>query len=81
MYENWILYAHVGYMSDPDDLPGLAHFCEHMLFLGTEKYPNENDYTKFLSEHGGGSNASTTTERTTYYFDVTPEYFPGALDR
>ena len=24
-------------MSDPDDLPGLAHFCEHMLFLGTEK--------------------------------------------
>ncbi|KAF6207664.1 hypothetical protein GE061_016111 [Apolygus lucorum] len=73
--------VNVGYMSDPPELPGLAHFCEHMLFLGTEKYPNENDYTKFLSEHGGGSNASTTTERTTYYFDVTPEYFPGALDR
>ena len=27
----------VGYMSDPPDLPGLAHFCEHMLFLGTRK--------------------------------------------
>lgn len=26
-----------GYMSDPWELPGLAHFCEHMLFLGTEK--------------------------------------------
>ena len=24
-------------MSDPEKLPGLAHFCEHMLFLGTEK--------------------------------------------
>lgn len=24
-------------MSDPRELPGLAHFCEHMLFLGTEK--------------------------------------------
>jgi len=24
-------------MLDPDELPGLAHFCEHMLFLGTEK--------------------------------------------
>jgi predicted Zn-dependent peptidase len=24
-------------MLDPTDLPGLAHFCEHMLFLGTEK--------------------------------------------
>ena len=26
-----------GYMSDPDTIPGLAHLCEHMLFLGTEK--------------------------------------------
>ena len=22
--------------------PGLAHFCEHMLFLGTEKYPENS---------------------------------------
>lgn len=29
----------VGHMSDPDNIPGLAHFLEHMLFLGTEKYP------------------------------------------
>lgn len=27
----------LGYMSDPDSLPGLAHLCEHMLFLGTDK--------------------------------------------
>lgn len=39
-------------MCDPKDLPGLAHFCEHMLFLGTEKYPVENEYPRFLSEHG-----------------------------
>ena len=24
-------------MSDPEDIPGLAHFCEHMAFLGTKK--------------------------------------------
>lgn len=30
----------VGHMSDPDNIPGLAHFLEHMLFLGTEKYPD-----------------------------------------
>ena len=24
-------------MKDPRDIPGLAHFCEHMLFLGTKK--------------------------------------------
>ena len=29
-------------MSDPDELPGLAHFCEHMLFLGTEKVRIDN---------------------------------------
>ncbi|CAM9724374.1 unnamed protein product, partial [Hapterophycus canaliculatus] len=33
--------VHVGYFSDPDYLPGLAHFCEHLLFLGTDKYPDE----------------------------------------
>lgn len=32
------LDVHVGHMSDPEELPGLAHFLEHMLFLGTEKY-------------------------------------------
>ena len=26
--------VHIGHMSDPAKLPGLAHFCEHMLFLG-----------------------------------------------
>ena len=38
--------VNVGQFSDPVDVPGLAHFCEHMLFLGTEKYPNENEYVR-----------------------------------
>ena len=49
----------VGSMSNPIDVPGLAHFLEHMLFLGTEKYPIENAYSQFLNAHGGGSNAYT----------------------
>uniref|UniRef100_A0A2A4K9R5 Insulin-degrading enzyme n=1 Tax=Heliothis virescens TaxID=7102 RepID=A0A2A4K9R5_HELVI len=72
--------VNVGYLSDPEELPGLAHFCEHMLFLGTEKYPEENEYNKFLSEHGGSSNASTSSDHTTYYFDVLPEHLHKALD-
>ncbi|CAG9789778.1 unnamed protein product [Diatraea saccharalis] len=74
------LDVNVGYLSDPDELPGLAHFCEHMLFLGTEKYPEENEYNKYLSEHGGSSNASTSSDHTTYYFDVLPAHLHGALD-
>ena len=43
----------VGSCSDPKDLPGLAHFLEHMLFLGTERYPDENEFGEFLSQHNG----------------------------
>lgn len=28
-----------GSWNEPDEYPGLAHFCEHMLFIGSEKYP------------------------------------------
>ncbi|XP_015174662.1 PREDICTED: insulin-degrading enzyme isoform X1 [Polistes dominula] len=73
--------VHIGYMSDPDDLPGLAHFCEHMLFLGTEKYPQENEYNMFLSQNGGASNAITCMDHTIYYFSVTPDKLKDALDR
>ncbi|XP_075160301.1 insulin degrading metalloproteinase [Haematobia irritans] len=75
------LAVQVGHMSDPDTLPGLAHFCEHMLFLGTQKYPNENDYTTYLSQSGGSSNAATYPLMTKYHFYVAPEKLDGALDR
>lgn len=75
------LTVDVGHMSDPDNIPGLAHFCEHMLFLGTEKYPSENAYSLYLSENGGTSNASTYADNTKYYFDVVPNKLEGALDR
>uniref|UniRef100_A0A131YUM3 Insulin-degrading enzyme n=1 Tax=Rhipicephalus appendiculatus TaxID=34631 RepID=A0A131YUM3_RHIAP len=75
------LNVQVGYMSDPWDLPGLAHFCEHMLFLGTEKYPTENEYHKYLCQHAGSSNAFTASDHTCYFFDVAPENLEPALDR
>uniref|UniRef100_A0A8C1TNZ3 Insulin-degrading enzyme n=1 Tax=Cyprinus carpio TaxID=7962 RepID=A0A8C1TNZ3_CYPCA len=75
------LDVHIGSLSDPENISGLAHFCEHMLFLGTEKYPKENEYSQFLSEHAGSSNAFTSGEHTNYYFDVSHEHLQGALDR
>lgn len=70
----------VGHWSDPEDIPGVAHFLEHMLFLGTEKYPDENHYSAFLSSHGGSSNAYTSAEDTNFYFDVAAEHLAQALD-
>uniref|UniRef100_A0A671RBP9 Insulin-degrading enzyme n=1 Tax=Sinocyclocheilus anshuiensis TaxID=1608454 RepID=A0A671RBP9_9TELE len=75
------LDVHIGSLSDPENISGLAHFCEHMLFLGTEKYPKENEYSQFLSEHAGSSNAFTSGEHTNYYFDISHEHLQGALDR
>eukprot|EP01084_Bolivina_argentea_P304873 526609_1 len=71
----------VGHFADPQALPGLAHFLEHMLFLGTKKYPNEAEYKQFLKDHGGSSNASTGMHDTCYQFDVASEYLEEAIDR
>lgn len=71
----------VGHLEDPKNLPGCAHFCEHLMFLGTKKYPDENAYHAYLSANNGHSNAWTGMCETTYYFDVGPESLEGALDR
>ena len=70
----------VGSWADPEDTPGAAHFLEHLLFLGSKKYPAENAYDGFLAKRGGSSNAHTDVEHTSYYFDVLPGAFREALD-
>lgn len=74
------LDVNIGYLCDPKELPGLAHFCEHMLFMGTETYPAENEYNKFLSEHSGYSNAYTSADHTNYHFEVSPDHLEKTLD-
>ncbi|KAK4281882.1 hypothetical protein QN277_013328 [Acacia crassicarpa] len=71
----------VGSFSDPDGLEGLAHFLEHMLFYASEKYPIEDSYSKCITEHGGSTNAFTSSEHTNYHFDVNIDAFEEALDR
>ena len=60
----------VGDCSNPPELPGLAHFCEHMVFLGSEKYPTEGAFEAFLEAHGGLYNAFTEAERTSFFLSV-----------
>lgn len=71
----------VGSAFDPKDMPGLAHFLEHMLFLGTQRYPDAADYQDYLTRHGGSHNAFTAPRDTNFYFDIAPDAFEGALDR
>jgi len=84
----------VGSFSDEDDMPGMAHAVEHLLFMGTKKYPAENAYHQYLAAHSGSSNAYTASTSTNYHFEVSakpsndeeptaanPSPFKGALDR
>ncbi|MFV0277617.1 MAG: insulinase family protein, partial [Parahaliea sp.] len=71
----------VGSGDNPGGRAGLAHFLEHMLFLGTDKYPNPAEYEEFITEHGGSRNAYTSFEHTNYFFDINAAYLPEALDR
>lgn len=64
------LDVNVGSFSDAPDMPGIAHAVEHLLFMGTEKYPEENAYNKYLTGHGGYSNAFTAATSTNYYFEL-----------
>lgn len=71
----------VGSSHDPVKRQGLAHFLEHMLFLGTDKYPDADEYQAFISQNGGQHNAYTSFEHTNYFFDIDPQGFESGLDR
>ncbi|KAK8921222.1 Zinc-metallopeptidase, peroxisomal [Platanthera zijinensis] len=58
-----------------------ARSREHMLFMGSSEFPDENEYDSYLSKHGGSSNAYTETEYTCYHFEVNHEHLKGALER
>ncbi|MEQ6890336.1 insulinase family protein [Halomonas sp. CS7] len=75
------LNVDVGSAQDPEDLAGLAHFLEHMLFLGTDDYPEPEAYQGYLTRHGGSHNAFTAPHDTNYFFDIEPGALAGALDR
>ncbi|MGO1502040.1 MAG: insulinase family protein [Marinobacter sp.] len=71
----------VGSGDDPKNREGISHFLEHMLFLGTEKYPEPGEYQQFIKSHGGSHNAFTAFRNTNYFFDIQANYLESALDR
>jgi insulysin len=75
------LLVRAGSGNDPAHRQGLAHFLEHMLFLGTRKYPDPGEYMEFINAHGGSNNAYTGIDRTNYFFSVEPASLAPALDR
>lgn len=71
----------VGSAQDPQDQQGLAHYLEHMLFLGTTKFPEPDGFMRFTQTNGGMSNAFTAFDKTNYLFQINAGKFDEALDR
>lgn len=71
----------VGLLQDPMSQQGMAHYLEHMLFLGTERYPDTNEYSAFMTANGGAQNAYTWLDITNYMFKVNNGAYDEALDR
>jgi len=59
---------------------GIAHFCEHMFFKGTERRPTARDIAGEVDAIGGEFNAFTTKESTAYYVKCAAEHRDVALD-
>lgn len=71
----------VGSFSDPPGrCEGMAHYLEHMLFMGSAKYPGEDQMEQFLTKNGGYSNAYTASAHTNYHFEVNKSELHQALD-
>ncbi|ROM73848.1 coenzyme PQQ biosynthesis protein PqqF [Pseudomonas brassicacearum] len=61
--------------------PGLAHFLEHLFFLGTERFPTGENLMAYVQRHGGQINARTSERTTDFFFELSPAAFAGGLER
>jgi insulysin len=75
LYDNFVPYK-----KELIKVEGIAHFLEHMLFLGSKKYPEEDIYMDTVSKYSGSSNAYTTLNNTCYYFNTSNDGFKETLD-
>ncbi|MBO1256089.1 insulinase family protein [Alteromonas sp. 5E99-2] len=69
------LSVRAGHFFDPDDIQGLSHLLEHMLFLGSRQQPNPNQIIHHIQEKGGSVNAWTSGEFSNYHFSCPNESF------
>ena len=69
----------VGQYQDPDDYQGLAHYLEHMIFMGSKQNPEPDALMKLVKQHNGVSNAVTQAQQTRFFFSIANDSFAPAL--
>jgi insulysin len=63
-----------------DEFSGCAHFLEHLLFMGSEKYPDSRDFSSYLEKCGGINNAYTSHYNTCYYIELDSIFLEKGID-
>ncbi|MBL0842433.1 pyrroloquinoline quinone biosynthesis protein PqqF [Pseudomonas mediterranea] len=76
-----VLRVAAGSHDAPLAWPGMAHFLEHLFFLGTERFPTGEHLMAYVQRHGGQVNARTSERTTDFFIELPPSAFPGGLDR
>ncbi|MBT2297076.1 pyrroloquinoline quinone biosynthesis protein PqqF [Pseudomonas fluorescens] len=76
-----VLRVAVGSHDAPLGWPGLAHFLEHLFFLGTERFPTGHNLMAYVQRQGGQVNARTSERTTDFFFELPPAAFAGGLER
>ncbi|MFL1417637.1 pyrroloquinoline quinone biosynthesis protein PqqF [Pseudomonas fildesensis] len=76
-----VLRVAAGSHDVPLTWPGLAHFLEHLLFLGTERFPTGEGLMAYVQRHGGQVNASTRERTTEFFFELPVSTFGDGLER
>lgn len=76
-----LLRVEAGSHDAPLAYPGLAHFLEHLFFLGSARFPVEDGLMRFVQRQGGQLNASTRERITDFFFEVPLSAMAGALER
>ena len=76
-----VLRVAAGSHDVPAAWPGLAHFLEHLLFLGTERFPAPDSLMAYVQRHGGQVNAKTCERHTDFFFELPTAAFDGGVER
>ena len=74
-----MIWYRIGAADDPPGKSGLAHFHEHVMFLGTKQQRN-GEYSTTIARHGGEQNAFTGYDATSYFVNIAKEHLPLVME-
>ena len=74
-----MIWYKVGAADEVPGVSGIAHFLEHLMFKGTEAYP-DGEFSKIVASLGGQENAFTSYDYTSFFQRVAKEHLGKVME-